>query len=494
MANLEEVFQVSGVPSYTFVEPAHYGKLRLSFRTAGRCAVIEGPSGIGKTTSAKKILTEQGQLDSVLFLSARKRADIEYIEALPEMVSIGKVIVDDFHRLDDSLKQKLADFMKYLADEGGDESKLILIGINKAGDRLVSFGTDIGLRIDVFKMESNPPEKIEELIEKGAQALNITVPNRENFVRNAHGSFQIAQILCRTLCTMEDIYETCTSKRLLITPIEAVIDSVMVDFRRMFNRQCIEFARGSKLKRGGRAPYLHILRWLADSDEWSIDLRQAVRLRPDHRGSVGQVVEKDYLAQIINDDQKALGEIFHYQPENKILGVEDPRIIFYLKNLVWKNFTKEVGFSSSFFKGQYDVALSFSGEDRGIAEMLFDGLSKQELSVFYDKNEQHRILAQNVAEYLAPIYRSEATYVVVLLSKSYPKRIWTNFESDQFRGRFGENAVIPVRFTDCVEGYFSDTSRYGGLDLDPLAPIQKQVNNIVSAICRRLEEDRANSE
>jgi hypothetical protein len=45
----------------------------------------------------------------------------------------------------------------------------------------------------------------------------------------------------------------------------------MVDLARQFKEAALTFARGSKLRREGRAPYLHILRWLADSDEWSLD-------------------------------------------------------------------------------------------------------------------------------------------------------------------------------------------------------------------------------
>jgi hypothetical protein len=52
---------------------------------------------------------------------------------------------------------------------------------------------------------------------------------------------------------------------------------------------------------------------------------------------------------------------------------------------------------------------------------LFAGLAERELEVFYDKNEQHRMLAQDVEEYLRPIYQSEAQFVVVLLGRDYPK-------------------------------------------------------------------------
>ena len=201
----------------------------------------------------------------------------------------------------------------------------------------------------------------------------------------------------------------------------------------MFFRPTISFARGSKLRREGRAPYLHILRWLAQASDWSLDLRQEVRVRPEHRGSVGQVVEKGYLATLLADKSDVLGEFFHFDEDTSVISAEDPRLIFYLKNLNWRAFAKDVGFSSQEFKGRYDFALSFAGEERNIAQRLCHLLTEREISVFYDEDEQHRILAENVEDYLAPIYRTEAAYVVPLLSKHFPRKIWTKFESDQFK-------------------------------------------------------------
>ena len=137
MALLEEVFRLSGMPTYTFVEPMRYEEIKVAVRTPGRCIVVEGPSGIGKTTTITKILDELSSSGavrgSVTSLSARKAQDLEYIAALPEMDNVGTVLVDDFHRLDDRTKASLSDRMKFLADNEMEGSKLILIGINKTG-------------------------------------------------------------------------------------------------------------------------------------------------------------------------------------------------------------------------------------------------------------------------------------------------------------------------------------------------------------------------
>ena len=59
------------------------------------------------------------------------------------------------------------------------------------------------------------------------------------------------------------------------------------------------------------------------------------------------------------------------------------------------------------FPHKYDFALSFAGEDRAIAESLSRALEDEQVEVFYDHNEQHRIIAVDIEEYLRPIYQSE---------------------------------------------------------------------------------------
>ncbi len=200
MALLEEVFRLSGVPTHTFVEPVRYDAIKVAMRTPGRCIVLEGPFGIGKTTTITRVMQQLGKDKSIVSLSARRKVDLELIESLPVMENIGTVVIDDFHRLSDALKASLSDYMKILADTSDESSQLILIGINKAGDQLIKFAHDLGMRIDVFKMEANTAEKIEELIMKGERALNINLRDKASIAERAQGSFHIAQVLCYQMC------------------------------------------------------------------------------------------------------------------------------------------------------------------------------------------------------------------------------------------------------------------------------------------------------
>jgi hypothetical protein len=491
---LEDVFKTSGIPTYTFVKPVEWDGLTVALRTKGRGVVIEGPSGIGKTTCVTKVIEELNLNLKVLKLTARKKEDLEMISELPAMKDVGTVIIDDFHLLDNVLKNSIADYLKILADEEVDNSKLILVGINKAGDSLVNLAPDLNNRIDTIRFEANPEYKIAELIEKGETELRVQLSSKLEIIRNSRGSFHIAQLLCNKTCVLSGILKKQVNTFQVTLSFASVNERVVDELSRVFHNRTKTFAVGTKLRREGRAPYLHLLYWLAETDNWTIQIDEVLLSHPNFKGSVGQIIDKTYLQKLIeaNEDIKA---VVHYDSKSRILSVNDPKYYYYLKNIIWSKFAKEIGFLQVDFKSKYDFALSFAGEERYIADKLNSFLLENEIEVFYDKNEQHRILTHDVEEYLAPIYRSEASFVIVLLSKNYPKKIWTKFESEQFKHRFGENSVIPIWFSNVDYNSFDISKKVGGMTWeisgDPDEQIIEFGNMFIKLLSdRRIEEAR----
>ena len=100
---------------------------------------------------------------------------------------------------------------------------------------------------------------------------------------------------------------------------------------------------------------------------------------------------------------------------------------------------------------EYDVALSFAGEDRKHAKALADLLKTNGYSCFYDENELADLWGKNLYDYLSSVYKDRARYCVMFLSKHYDRKLWTNHERQLAQARaFQENReyILPVRLDD----------------------------------------------
>jgi hypothetical protein len=102
-------------------------------------------------------------------------------------------------------------------------------------------------------------------------------------------------------------------------------------------------------------------------------------------------------------------------------------------------------------KFEYDLVLSFAGEDRRTAKRLYDILTERGVTVFYDFAEQERLWGKDLYQHLQEIYRDKARFCVVFVSRSYVKKRWTRHELKQAQARaFGENSeyILPLILDD----------------------------------------------
>ena len=100
---------------------------------------------------------------------------------------------------------------------------------------------------------------------------------------------------------------------------------------------------------------------------------------------------------------------------------------------------------------EYDIALSFAGEDRQHAEELANLLESNGYNVFYDKYEQARLWGKDLYAHLSSIYKDKARYCVMFLSQYYAQKLWPNHERQNAQARaFKESReyILPVRLDD----------------------------------------------
>lgn len=290
---LYEVFTITGTPTYTFVRPRLYNRLRAALQTPGLGVVVEGPSGIGKTTAVTKAIQETGE--KFTLLNARKTNHRDAIDRLLEGMS-GTVVIDEFHRLDKHQKDILANLIKVEADRGGGDLKIVIVGINDAGRSLIDSSPDLTYRVEFIRFGSEPEEKIDELIRKGEDALNVDIKFRRSIIENSQGSFYIAQTLCNYACAESGILEKSESVREITVSYKEIEEIALEKNRRTFGGVAREFARGPKFRRAGRAPYYHILKWMTESPSWNLNVAEEMKKHPREKSSVSGVLDKGLVS------------------------------------------------------------------------------------------------------------------------------------------------------------------------------------------------------
>jgi hypothetical protein len=100
---------------------------------------------------------------------------------------------------------------------------------------------------------------------------------------------------------------------------------------------------------------------------------------------------------------------------------------------------------------EYDVALSFAGEDRAAVEQFATLLRAQSLKVFYDSWEQASLWGRDLYRHLDEVYSKRARFCVMFLSAHYATKAWTNHELKAAQARAyreNEEYILPVRLDD----------------------------------------------
>jgi hypothetical protein len=114
----------------------------------------------------------------------------------------------------------------------------------------------------------------------------------------------------------------------------------------------------------------------------------------------------------------------------------------------------------------YDVCMSFAGENRGYVGKTAGLLQKQGVRVFYDEYEEAELWGKDLYEHLHEIYSRAARYCVVFISKEYAQKLWTSHERRSAQERaFRERReyILPARFDNTRIPGLADTISYVSL-------------------------------
>jgi len=98
---------------------------------------------------------------------------------------------------------------------------------------------------------------------------------------------------------------------------------------------------------------------------------------------------------------------------------------------------------------EYDFAISYAGEDRLIAEDIYNKIKEEygDYSVFLAENEKHQFVGKDGESFFEDLF-SKSKQVIVIISKYYKQKKWPRFEWDVILERSAENRFIPIKLDD----------------------------------------------
>lgn len=132
---------------------------------------------------------------------------------------------------------------------------------------------------------------------------------------------------------------------------------------------------------------------------------------------------------------------------------------------------------------EFDVAISFAGEDRRTAEQLANLLAAKHMQVFYDEQENAELPGRDMILHLAEIFRTKARYCVMLISQYYPIKSWTEAErsfAQEHALRDANEYFLPVRLDDTKVPGVAEAAEYRDLRQDSLEGIANLLEQKVS--------------
>ncbi|MCH7500091.1 MAG: TIR domain-containing protein [Nitrospinae bacterium] len=453
---VEEVFVTEGVPQITFVQPSNFNEILLDMRRSGKPVIIEGQSGTGKTTCVKKILDMLGDDKEVQYLTARNVTDVSKIKQIVEDRLPGTFVIDDFHRLSQKLQTDLADLAKVAADQSaeGHLPKLVLIGINQVGSDLIQLVPDIAKRTGIHRIKPGSEDSIRELIESGCNALNITIKNTEIIFKESKGDYWLTQQLCQSICTLNDVLESQNNPQVLDFEIRILRQNVVDKLHSAYYPATKDFCRGHRF-RSSNDPYYKLLKAVSQQEGSIVDLNILANTKSEVRGSINNI--KGHRLNVLLESKPTCSRHFYYNSETKNFAIEDPALFYFLKHLNWDHLRVDCGFKETDKDYEFDIALSFAGENRELAEYIAEQLGILDANVFYDKYFESNFLGSTWSRQFKKIFSEDSRLVVCLLDKHHNDKIWPTFERECFQPRVNDEAVIPI---------FLDSTSFVGIPKD----------------------------
>lgn len=501
---LEMVFNEATYPEVTFVPPKNYPHIRSAFRAKGKHITISGPSGSGKSTLVQRLLHDfQIPISNILPINGRSYPQVEsffhilgtelgtepvFSVLTSYLQLVDFVIIDDFHHLSSGARGELAKNLKLWHEN---QVRFIIIGIASSAADLVGIDAELGIRNDPFELKTQDEKFVRDLISLGEQALNVSFSEnlKKEIVSASNGVPSVVQTICRTICVNAGIEMTIEDNILQVDlKLKHLKEEILRVFTAKYFNKVVGLAKGKQQARSVHNTYFDIIAAIATDQRSEIPTEflyaKIVGTISDAKQRSRKATSFYNCLNNLNDviEEKGMNDILLYSKGAKYIAIEDPSFRFYLNLIDMDNVKSKVHIRYENYP--YDVAVSFAGDVRSIVVEFIQAAKKKGLTLFYDFDEQAQLWGQDLRKKLAEVYSSDALYMVVFLSESYPEKDWTTFElaigKNTSEKRTSEY-LLPVRVDDVNVVGISETVCC--LDIRQLS-----IEEIVDILAQKIEQ------
>lgn len=494
---IDDVFKQVGVPDVTFVEPARYFELKQAIKRRGASVIVEGPSGIGKTTAVESALLESSY-DDFNLINCRVADEQERVHSIAEEKLPGVWIFDDFHLLELSTKEKLLDNVKIFANERRSDVKYIFVGINNSGKKLIKVAKDLTFRVPRFSLSINKHDQILEVLKKGEDALNIEFADKQNMAHESLGSFQIAQMIAFHTCLLDGIAEKQKTKKQVYVSMDDVRERMLSELDDRWGEQLIGFCRGHNFDSRGRMPYLNLLKEMAFRKAWKIDFHSIEDMDHPERHSIRSIMvpkkgEQSKLHKFLQNSELDFSDFCSYDEIEMKFEIHDPQILYLLRHTNWSEFAKKCGSRRKLTTSKiYDFAFSLTTPSRQFARQVSEAMGERGISVFLDENELPSSLGEVLDGYLEDIFGNKSERIVAFIDEEYSKKIFTFQESQIAQEKLKQGKLFPIITGNVEPTIFDQLFNTGFLKVNAKNNSAQEVERIVEGLLDKLEiQERA---
>lgn len=127
---------------------------------------------------------------------------------------------------------------------------------------------------------------------------------------------------------------------------------------------------------------------------------------------------------------------------------------------------------------EFDVALSFAGEQRDYVRAVASELAKNGVHVFFDEDNEIALWGKNLAEELQRIYMTASNVVVMFVSEDYAKKSWPIHERQSAIARAineRREYILPARFDNTTLPGLDPSLSYLSLENRPPAKLAENI-------------------